>query len=68
LAASYARLSEQTKTADERDRLLQQAQMQLAEFQKITPGWSLAREQQERFATKSDQEHWIAALRSAGAK
>ena len=68
LAASYARLSEQTKTADERDRLLEQARLQLAEFQRITPGWSLAREQQERFATETDKEHWITALQIAGAK
>jgi TolB-like protein/class 3 adenylate cyclase len=68
LAASYARLSEQTKSADERDRLLQQAHLQLEAFQKITPGWTLAREQKERFATASDQEHWIAALKIAGAK
>ena len=68
LAASYARLSEQARSADERDRLLQQARSQLAEFQRITPGWSLVREQKERFATAADQEHWTAALQMAGAK
>ena len=68
LAASYARLSEQTEAGDERDRLLQQARSQLATFQQKTPGWSLDREMKEKFATDADEEHWIGALRLAGAK
>ena len=68
LAASYARLSEKAGSPAEVDRLLKLAKGQLATFLERTPDWTLAHELKQLFGVSVDQEHWIGALKLAGAK
>ena len=71
LAASFARLSEQTADPVEAGEWQRSAESQLATFRQETPDWTLAHESKQVFAVSqdpADQEHWIRALRLAGAK
>lgn len=68
LAASYARLSEKAGSPAEADRLLKLAKSQVATFLERTPEWTLAHESKQLFGVSVDQEHWIGALKLAGAK